>query len=50
MGNIITEKESPCAISTIRDFKVPKEKVGITSAFNYFNSWGESVGAAYEDY
>ena len=49
-GNFISENGYPWAISIIHDFKVPKEKVDITSAYNFFGAWAESGGAAYEDW
>tara|TARA_R110002050_G_scaffold122481_1_gene241072 strand:+ start:145 stop:2139 length:1995 start_codon:yes stop_codon:yes gene_type:complete len=44
-GNFISENGFPWAISIIHDFKVPKEKVDITSAYNFFSSWAESGGS-----
>ncbi|GAB2999716.1 hypothetical protein GCM10027284_16580 [Cyclobacterium sediminis] len=49
-GNFISENGYPWAISIIHDFKVPKEKVDITSAYNFFGAWAESGGAVYEDW
>jgi len=49
-GNFISENGYPWAISIIHDFKVPKEKVDITSAYNFFGAWAESGGTAYEDW
>lgn len=49
-GNFISENGYPWAISIIHDFKVPKEKVDITSAYNFFGDWAESGGTAYEDW
>ncbi|WP_339925241.1 LruC domain-containing protein [uncultured Cyclobacterium sp.] len=49
-GNFISENGYPWAISIIHDFKVPKEKVDITTAYNYFSSWAESGGATDEDW
>ncbi|MBI0397642.1 LruC domain-containing protein [Cyclobacterium marinum] len=49
-GNFISENGYPWAISIIHDFKVPKEKVDINSAYNFFGAWAESGGTAYEDW
>jgi LruC domain-containing protein len=49
-GNFISENGYPWAISIIHDFKVPKEKIDITSAYNFFGAWAESGGTAYEDW
>ncbi|MDG1402967.1 DUF4842 domain-containing protein, partial [Polaribacter sp.] len=40
----------PWAISIIHDFKVPKEKVAITEAYNFFSTWAESGGADFPDW
>lgn len=49
-GNFISENGFPWAISFIHDFKVPKEKVDITSAYNFFSSWAESGGTSNVDW
>lgn len=49
-GNFISENGFPWAISIIHDFKVPKEKVDITSAYNFFSSWAESGGTSNVDW
>jgi LruC domain-containing protein len=40
----------PWAISFIHDFKVPKEKVNITEAYNFFIQWANSGGTLYNDW
>lgn len=49
-GNYISDTGYPWAISIIHDFKVPKEKVAVTEAYNYFSLWAESGGADYKDW
>ncbi len=49
-GNFISDNGFPWVISIIHDFKVPKEKVNITSAYNFFSTWAESGGTANEDW
>ena len=49
-GNFISDKGFPWAISIIHDFKVPKEKVDITAAYNFFTSWAESGGIEVKDW
>ncbi|EPR69044.1 LruC domain-containing protein [Cyclobacterium qasimii] len=49
-GNFISDNGFPWAISIIHDFKVPKEKVNITSAYNFFSTWAESGGTSNEDW
>ncbi|WP_439130392.1 LruC domain-containing protein [Polaribacter sp.] len=49
-GNYISDNGYPWAISIIHDFKVPKEKVAITDAYNYFSVWAESGGVDYKDW
>lgn len=49
-GNFISDEGFPWAISIIHDFQVPKEKVDITSAYNFFGAWAESGGTSYEDW
>ncbi|MBI0397310.1 LruC domain-containing protein [Cyclobacterium marinum] len=49
-GNFISESGFPWAISIIHDFKVPKEKVDITSAYNFFSTWAESGGTSNVDW
>ncbi|OBY63855.1 hypothetical protein LPB301_13785 [Polaribacter reichenbachii] len=46
-GNYISDNGYPWAISIIHDFKVPKEKVAITDAYNFFSLWAESGGLNY---
>lgn len=49
-GNFISDNGFPWAISIIHDFKVPKEKVDITSAYNFFSTWAESGGTSNVDW
>ncbi|WP_397447411.1 LruC domain-containing protein [Polaribacter sp. R77954] len=49
-GNYISDNGYPWAISIVHDFKVPKEKVAITEAYNFFTVWAESGGADYKDW
>lgn len=49
-GNYISDSGYPWAISIIHDFKVPKEKVDIAKAYNFFITWAESGGSGYKDW
>jgi LruC domain-containing protein len=49
-GNYVSDKGMPWAISFIHDFKVPKEKVNITEAYNFFIQWANSGGTLYNDW
>jgi LruC domain-containing protein len=44
-GNYIASNGYPWAISLVHDFKVPKENVGITTAYNFFANWATTGGA-----
>ncbi|NQY06114.1 MAG: LruC domain-containing protein [Flavobacteriaceae bacterium] len=43
-GNYIASNGYPWAISLVHDFKVPKESVEITTAYNFFANWATSGG------
>ncbi|SDS46953.1 LruC domain-containing protein [Polaribacter sp. KT25b] len=49
-GNFISDNGFPWAISIIHDFKVPKEKIDITDAYNFFSTWAESGGTTNVDW
>jgi LruC domain-containing protein len=49
-GNFISDNGYPWAISIIHDFKVPKEKINITTAYNFFVNWASSGGLEYKDW
>jgi LruC domain-containing protein len=49
-GNFISDNGFPWAISIIHDFKVPKEKIDITEAYNFFSTWAESGGTTNVDW
>ncbi|WP_372746192.1 LruC domain-containing protein [Lutibacter sp.] len=49
-GDYLTDNGLPWAINIVHDFKVPKEKVSITNAYNYFSIWATSGGTNYEDW
>lgn len=49
-GNYITSEGLPWAISIIHDFKVPKEKVVVSDAYNHFVEWAASGGSVYQDW
>ena len=49
-GNYISDSGFPWAISIIHDFKVPKEKIDVTRAYNFFSSWAESGGNNFKDW
>lgn len=49
-GDYLTDRGLPWAINIVHDFKVPKEKVTINTAYNYFNQWATSGGSTYADW
>jgi LruC domain-containing protein len=49
-GNYISDSGFPWAISIIHDFKVPKERIRISEAYNFFNDWAISGGALHKDW
>jgi LruC domain-containing protein len=49
-GNFVSSNGFPWAISIIHDFKVPKEKIDITNAYNFFGAWAESGGSQFIDW
>ena len=49
-GNYVSDNGYPWAISIIHDFKVPKERVNITEAYNFFVTWAESGGSGFKDW
>jgi len=49
-GNYVSDNGYPWAISIIHDFKVPKENVNITEAYNFFVTWAESGGSGFKDW
>ena len=49
-GNYISDSGYPWAMSIIHDFKVPKENVNITNAYNFFVNWAESGGLQFKDW
>jgi LruC domain-containing protein len=40
----------PWGTSFLHDFKVPKEKVNITEAYNFFIQWANSGETLYSDW
>lgn len=49
-GNYETDSRLPWAINIVHDFKVPKERVPVNQAYNFFNQWATSGGSAYDDW
>ena len=49
-GNYATDERLPWAINIIHDFKVPKERVPVNQAYNFFNQWATSGGTVYDDW
>ena len=49
-GNFISDNGYPWAISVIHDFKVPKERVPVDEAYNFFATWATSGGLEYNDW
>ncbi|MEM9000427.1 MAG: LruC domain-containing protein [Bacteroidota bacterium] len=49
-GNYQTDSRLPWAINIIHNFKVPKERVPVNQAYNFFNQWATSGGTVYGDW
>lgn len=49
-GNYQTDSRLPWAINIVHDFKVPKERVPVNQAYNFFNDWATSGGTLYSDW
>ena len=49
-GNYETDGRLPWAINIAHDFKVPKERVPVNQAYNFFNDWAGSGGVIYTDW
>ena len=49
-GNYLNENGLPWAIDIMHNFKVPREKVAINEAYNYFSQWAISGGLQYKDW
>ena len=49
-GNYATDSRLPWAINIVHDFKVPKERVPVNQAYNFFNQWATSGGTVYDDW
>ncbi|WP_187388293.1 LruC domain-containing protein [Seonamhaeicola marinus] len=49
-GDYVTNTGLPWAINVVHDFKVPKEKVSVKNAYNFFAQWATSGGGVYTDW
>ncbi|MEM8508549.1 MAG: LruC domain-containing protein [Bacteroidota bacterium] len=49
-GNYQTESRLPWAINIVHEFRVPKERVPVNEAYNFFNQWASSGGNTYNDW
>ncbi len=49
-GNYVTDTGLPWGINIVHDFKVPKERVPVNQAYNFFNQWASSGGRSYVDW
>ncbi len=49
-GNYQTDSRLPWAINIVHDFKVPKERVPVNQAYNFFNDWATSGGTIFTDW
>ena len=49
-GNYLNDNGLPWAIDIMHDFKVPKEKIPINEAYNFFSLWAISGGVDYKDW
>lgn len=49
-GNYVTEQGLPWAINIVHDFKVPREKISVNKAYNFFAAWATSGGKTNADW
>jgi len=49
-GNYQTDTRLPWAIDIVHEFKVPRERVPVNEAYNFFNQWATSGGTIYNDW
>ncbi len=49
-GNYQTDSRLPWAINIIHNFRVPKERVPVNRAYNFFNDWATSGGTTFPDW
>ena len=49
-GNYQTDSRLPWAINIQHNFKVPKERVPVNQAYNFFNTWATSGGTQFNDW
>ncbi len=49
-GDYVTEQGLPWAINIVHDFKVPREKVQVNKAYNFFAAWATSGGKSNADW
>ena len=49
-GNYQTDTRLPWAINIVHEFKVPKERVPVNQAYNFFNQWATSGGTVFNDW
>ena len=49
-GNYQTDSRLPWAINIVHEFRVPKEKIPVNQAYNFFNQWATSGGAVFTDW
>jgi LruC domain-containing protein len=49
-GNYISESGYPWGIHIIADIAIPKDKIAITDAYNFFGAWAESGGTEFQNW
>ena len=49
-GNYQTDSRLPWAINIVHEFRVPKERVPVNQAYNFFNQWATSGGTTHNDW
>lgn len=49
-GDYLTDNGLPWAINIVHDFKVPKEGVSVSAAYNFFSDWATSAGVNNADW
>ncbi|MEL6916694.1 MAG: LruC domain-containing protein [Bacteroidota bacterium] len=50
VGNYVTETGLPWGINIVHDFKVPREKIPVNQAYNFFSIWATSGGISNQDW
>lgn len=49
-GDYLTTTGLPWAINVVHDFKVPRERISVNAAYNFFGQWASSGGTQFLDW